>query len=502
MRKALGVVISVVVSTGALAAVQVPSVGAERDVVLSRGHIDAFEVTYDQSSSKLVLKVKDDTQLFDKGTVYRDPSTVVIDADHEKAAFTVPEGLPADYAFLGDPGSQLYMIPEVQDAELPWPGWSTERLRASLPGVSSATDAVTLDLDIEGPGEVHSFMSGSFGNVINRYVDTTDEQPERIPVGSNNHVHTNWVFTKQGMYTMTVTPTAELTAGGSVTGDPAMYEFHVGDPIAPIAPVAQTAPHVVGQVAVGATLFGADGDWFPSPTAYTRQWLRDGQPIEDATGSTYAVTAADEGAALTFRTTPRIGRATATATSAPVTVLGDPPSATARPSATGSAKVGGRLTASPGAWNVAGLTYSYQWLRDGSAIAGARGATYAPSGADHRRAVSVRVTATRTGRPAGVATSAARTIAVGAKLRASTKPKVSGIRKVGRTLKVSKGRWTPKATSYTYRWKADGKTIKGAAKRTLKLKKAHKGKKITVTVTAKRAGHTSGVASRSAGKVR
>jgi hypothetical protein len=168
----------------------------------------------------------------------------------------------------------------------------------------------------------------------------------------------------------------------------------------------------------------------------------------------------------------------------------------------GSFAVGKTLQASPGTWNADGLAFSYQWMRDGQPIAGATGTSLALSAADHRRGVSVQVTATGALRPAASALSAARAIGTGAKLRYTTKPKITGSRKVGRTLKVSPGRWSPAATSYTYRWKANGKTIKGATKRTLKLKKAQKGKRITVTVTAKRTGHASGTASRSVGTVK
>ncbi|MBK7821914.1 MAG: hypothetical protein IPJ61_12775 [Tessaracoccus sp.] len=42
----------------------------------------------------------------------------------------------------------------------------------------------------------------------------------------------------------------------------------------------------------------------------------------------------------------------------------------------------------------------------------------------------------------------------------------------------------------SYRWLRNGKAVKGAAKSTYKLKKADKGKKITVKVTGKKSGYT------------
>jgi hypothetical protein len=68
------------------------------------------------------------------------------------------------------------------------------------------------------------------------------------------------------------------------------------------------------------------------------------------------------------------------------------------------------------------------------------------------------------------------------------KPKITGTAKVGKTLKASVGAWTPEP-EFTYRWYSNGKVIKGATKASLKLKKAQKGKKITVKVTAKKTGY-------------
>lgn len=67
-------------------------------------------------------------------------------------------------------------------------------------------------------------------------------------------------------------------------------------------------------------------------------------------------------------------------------------------------------------------------------------------------------------------------------------PKISGTKKVGKTLKVKVGKWSPKP-SYSYQWYANGKKINKATKSKLKLAKAQKGKKITVKATGKKAGY-------------
>lgn len=58
-----------------------------------------------------------------------------------------------------------------------------------------------------------------------------------------------------------------------------------------LRPVAE--PTIVGKPLVGETLTAATGTWVPSGARSSVTWTRDGKPIPGATGSTYAVTAAD-----------------------------------------------------------------------------------------------------------------------------------------------------------------------------------------------------------------
>lgn len=87
--------------------------------------------------------------------------------------------------------------------------------------------------------------------------------------------------------------------------------------------------------------------------------------------------------------------------------VSEPLTATSAPTITGTAKVGRVLSATPGAWSADGLSFTYQWLRDGQPIAGATAATYRAVGVDHRARLSVRVTASKAGAGTGQSTSAA-----------------------------------------------------------------------------------------------
>ena len=110
------------------------SATCEIEYILDSRHIDLFELTYDDG---LVLKIKDDTHLYAVSTRYREPERVIVNVDAARAAFTVPAGLPPTLAFLGAPGTVVYLLkespPEEEKAVLPWPGWSAERLQATLP---------------------------------------------------------------------------------------------------------------------------------------------------------------------------------------------------------------------------------------------------------------------------------------------------------------------------------------------------------------------------------
>jgi len=212
-----------------LAATGPAASAADREVVLTQGHIDLFDVTYDPAAGRLRLAVGDDTGA---QKVFRDPSTVTIAVDEDLAATAVPD-LPA-YSFLGAPGDTVYLLPFSQNPDLPWPGWSTERLMGSLPAgteVSTAADAVRLSVAVEGPGQVHAYQSNAFGSPINHYVDTRDAGPDTIPISRNAHVHTEWSFSALGEYTFTVTPTATTATGGTLSGDAATYHVRVGDPV-------------------------------------------------------------------------------------------------------------------------------------------------------------------------------------------------------------------------------------------------------------------------------
>ena len=68
-------------------------------------------------------------------------------------------------------------------------------------------------------------------------------------------------------------------------------------------------------------------------------------------------------------------------------------------------------------------------------------------------------------------------------------PKVKGTAKVGKRLRVTQGTLNPTAVERKIQWLANGKKIKKATKRRLKVTSKLRGKKITVRVTVSAPGY-------------
>ena len=71
-----------------------------------------------------------------------------------------------------------------------------------------------------------------------------------------------------------------------------------------------------------------------------------------------------------------------------------PPTVVTAPHATGSTTLGSVLNCTMGTWTNEPTSYAYQWLRDGTAIAGAIAAQYTLVAADSTHSISCTVTAT------------------------------------------------------------------------------------------------------------
>ncbi|MBP2387616.1 hypothetical protein [Paeniglutamicibacter kerguelensis] len=160
----------------------------------------------------------------------------------------------------------------------------------------------------------------------------------------------------------------------------------------------------------------------------------------------------------------------------------------------GTARYGSTLKVSAG-WP-SGSKASYQWYRGTSKISGATKTAYKPISRDIGKTISVKATVKKVGFNDFSATAKSAKASKG-ELSTKTAPKVSGTKKAGHTLKVSKGSYSAKPSSYDYRWYRGSSKIKGATKSNYRVTSSDVGKKITAKVTIKRSHYsTRTVASR------
>lgn len=259
--------------------------------------------------------------------------------------------------------------------------------------------------------------------------------------------------------------------------------------VAPGGLTPTTLPSISGSLRYGGTLTASPGAWSPTVTSFTYQWTLDGTKVPGATATTFKPGAADVGKSVAVRVRAAKGGYTAVlATSQPsAPVAPAPVSVSSKPAITGTAKVGQRLTASTGTWSRTGLAFSYQWLVDGVEVSGATAATFLPRSVDVGRAVSVDVTARRT----GYATTTSRSVATATVARGTltqrSRPTVSGTPRIGSRLTASTGTWSPSPT-YTYQWYRGTQPITGATERTFVPTYRDRSQMLRVKVTARRDG--------------
>jgi hypothetical protein len=169
----------------------------------------------------------------------------------------------------------------------------------------------------------------------------------------------------------------------------------------------------------------------------------------------------------------------------------------AKPVLSGLAMFGRSLTVTKGSWSVSAvgtwgsgpLVSSYQWYRNGIAIAGGTTATHPIIVADIGKALTVRVTTRFAGYgPAGF-TVAAGVVQPAPAPRMVKAPYVGGTAAVARVVTARFGAWSPAPTSFRYQWRRDGVAIKGATGISYTLPASMRGHYVTVTVTTVRAGY-------------
>ena len=163
--------------------VQVGSEGGITD-----GHFDLGPAI---ENGQLVARIKDDRSV---PAVWKDPASMTF-ALGEKARIKAPEAL----SYAAAPGQDVWMIPATQIRGVPWLGMNSQREEI----VTETSGQVRFSLlDVQGPGNVAGFESGSLGAGIGTHVFDGAGTSYTLP--ANTHAHQNWVFTEPGSYQLTI----------------------------------------------------------------------------------------------------------------------------------------------------------------------------------------------------------------------------------------------------------------------------------------------------------
>ncbi|MEV4765883.1 choice-of-anchor M domain-containing protein [Micromonospora chokoriensis] len=200
----------------ALVAAAVPAQAATTSVMaFNSGHLDLVDIAYEDGA--LEVGVHDEDNDVEYGA---DEVKLIV---KRQAKVTVPAD-PA-FAFLGTPGvSTVWVLPQIENANLIWPGIAAEEIEAGV----FAGDALTLSVkSVIGPGQLAIYTENAVGQPT-ILADSGDGLPDAITVTAGDHTHANWVFDQAGSYKVTVRATGILAATGQrVTSEPTTLRFTV-----------------------------------------------------------------------------------------------------------------------------------------------------------------------------------------------------------------------------------------------------------------------------------
>lgn len=250
-----------------------------------------------------------------------------------------------------------------------------------------------------------------------------------------------------------------------------------------------TTPTITGTTKVSSKLTAIPGTWSPAPTSYRYAWKVDGTAVTSATSSTFTVPPSAAGKKVTVTVTGLKQYYESSRTSAPTAVVAPGTFTAPRPTISGTAKVGKTLTVSRGSWSPTPSSVKYVWKANGVTISTRTTNKFVVPPSAKGKRLTVTVTGSRTGYTTrSVASTATATVAAGT--FTAPRPTITGTKRVGYTLTVSKGTWSPAPSSVTYVWKADGVRIATRTSTRFVIPASARGKRLTVTVVGSRTGYT------------
>lgn len=190
------------------------------DASIGHGHVDLGLLL---SEGQAEFLARDDSA---ETPVWRQPEDVVFQVG-DNALLTLPEDKA--FSFVGaEPGSQVWVVPQTEQADVPWLGWNTQ-----APSLADNVErGVTMEfLGHQGPGEFSLFLQNGGFEEPQLLWSTATGDSEGFWVDLGTHTHANWVFTEPGIHQIRVRMSGE--GAGESTGKEVTAEvtltFAVGD---------------------------------------------------------------------------------------------------------------------------------------------------------------------------------------------------------------------------------------------------------------------------------
>ncbi|ANH37851.1 Aminopeptidase N [Nocardioides dokdonensis FR1436] len=192
--------------------------------------------------------------------------------------------------------------------------------------------------------------------------------------------------------------TLTVRVTGTKTGYATTARTSAGsDAVAAAGMTLTPTPTIGGTPRFGEVLSAEAGTW-DDGVDLSYQWLVDGVPVADATGTEFSPRASDVAGIVTVAVTgSRTGYASVTRTSdATAPVAAARLEAPRRPTIKGQARVGRTLVARAGQWDD-GVTLTYRWLADGKVLRKESGKRLEVGPALRSKRIKVQVTGSRPG---------------------------------------------------------------------------------------------------------
>ena len=192
----------------------VPAAPADRRKLITSGHMDMALVA---EGSRIGAKLIDDS---DPHNQAQRESGSFIFAVPDAARKTLPAGASESFP---DAPEAMWILPQAQEKNLPWLGFSTTRVAAdALAQGSKVTVAMR---DVDGPGRIYTWHEDLRGLRVELDSGDASKQLE-YPV--NAHDHQGFGFTEPGAYTATFTFSG-TSADGEDFSEDMVATFAVGD---------------------------------------------------------------------------------------------------------------------------------------------------------------------------------------------------------------------------------------------------------------------------------